>query len=237
MRQNHMKNIILTGASSGIGMAFARRAANSGRILLLGRNEKALKELLKELPGDHAMMRCDVTSLSDCEKAVNHAMKEFGSVDVLVNNAGLGYFDPLAEGKLAEWHHMVDVNVKGILSMLHLCLPSLIEKKGHVINIGSVASHHVFPNSGVYCATKHAVLAISESIRVELMGKVRVTTISPGAVNTDFINKTTNETIHADMKDYFATSMAPDTIAQQIMHALNAPADSVINEILIRPFR
>lgn len=232
-----MKNIIITGASSGIGMAFAKRAAKSSRMLLLGRNEQVLKSLLAELPGEHAMMRCDVTSNEDCSNAVQFALKEFGSVDVLINNAGLGYFDPLAEGKLEEWHHMVDVNIKGILTMLHLSLPSLIKQKGHVINLGSVASHHVFPNSGVYCATKHAVLAISESIRVELMGKVRVTTISPGAVNTDFINKTTNETIHADMKEYFATSMSPDTIAQQIMHVINAPADSVINEIIIRPFR
>jgi len=232
-----MSNIIITGASSGIGMALAHQAAKEHRLMLLGRNEKVLKELLAALPGNHRMSICDVTQLEDCKNAVALAQKELGPIDVLINNAGLGYFDPLDQGKLEDWHHMVDVNVKGILSMLHLCLPDLISRQGHIINLGSVASHHVFPDSGVYCATKHAVLAISESIRIELMGKVRVTTISPGAVNTDFINKTHNEDIHAKMKEYFATSMKPETIAKQIMHALNAPKDSVINEILIRPFR
>jgi NADP-dependent 3-hydroxy acid dehydrogenase YdfG len=121
--------------------------------------------------------------------------------------------------------------------MFHGCLPHLLESRGHVVNIGSVASHHVFPDSGVYAATKHALFAISESIRVELMGKVRATTISPGAVNTDFINKTTNEELHSKMKDYFASAMNPDSIAIQIMNAIMAPEDSVISEIIVRPFR
>ena len=232
-----MKRIIITGATSGIGMAVAKQAAKDHKLLLLGRNVEVLEKLKTELVGEHKVMACDVTDVAQCNAAIAGAKSRFGGVDVLINNAGLGYFDPLVSGNLDQWHHMVDVNIKGVLNMFHGCLPHLLETKGHVVNIGSVASHHVFPDSGVYAATKHALFAISESIRVELMGKVRVTTISPGAVNTDFINKTTNEELHGKMKDYFATAMNPDSVALQIMNAITAPADSVVNEIILRPFR
>ncbi|MDA0973195.1 MAG: SDR family oxidoreductase [Bacteroidetes bacterium] len=232
-----MKRIIITGATSGIGMAVAKQAAKDHKLLLLGRNVEVLEKLKTELVGEHKVMACDVTDVAQCNAAIAEAKSGFGGVDVLINNAGLGYFDPLVSGNLDQWHHMVDVNIKGVLNMFHGCLPHLLETKGHVVNIGSVASHHVFPDSGVYAATKHALFAISESIRVELMGKVRVTTISPGAVNTDFINKTTNEELHGKMKDYFATAMNPDSVALQIMNAITAPADSVVNEIILRPFR
>ncbi len=232
-----MKRIIITGATSGIGMAVAKRASKDHKLLLLGRNVEVLERLKTELGGEHKVMACDVTDVAQCNAAIAEAKSRFGGVDVLINNAGLGYFDPLVSGNLDQWHHMVDVNIKGVLNMFHGCLPHLLESKGHVVNIGSVASHHVFPDSGVYAATKHALFAISESIRVELMGKVRVTTISPGAVNTDFINKTTNEELHGKMKDYFATAMNPDSVALQIMNAITAPADSVVNEIILRPFR
>jgi NADP-dependent 3-hydroxy acid dehydrogenase YdfG len=232
-----MKRIIITGATSGIGMAVAKQAAKDHKLLLLGRNVEVLEKLKTELVGEHKVMACDVTDVAQCNAAIAEAKSRFGGVDVLINNAGLGYFDPLVSGNLDQWHHMVDVNIKGVLNMFHGCLPHLLETKGHVVNIGSVASHHVFPDSGVYAATKHALFAISESIRVELMGKVRVTTISPGAVNTDFINKTTNEELHGKMKDYFATAMNPDSVALQIMNAITAPADSVVNEIILRPFR
>jgi NADP-dependent 3-hydroxy acid dehydrogenase YdfG len=132
---------------------------------------------------------------------------------------------------------MIDTNIKGILNFLHFALPELKKNIGHVINVGSIASHHVFPNSGVYSATKHAVFAISESIRVELMGQVKVTTISPGAVNTNFINVTTNEELLASYKEYFESSMHASTIAKQIKHALEVEDNAVINEIIVRPFR
>ena len=132
---------------------------------------------------------------------------------------------------------MVDINIKGVLNCLHAALPSLRTNKGHVVNVGSVASHQVFPNSGVYCATKHAVLAISQSIQIELKGIVKITTISPGPVDTDFINKTTNEVLHDEMKDYFATALRPMDVAREIKHAIESSDSVVINEILLRPFR
>jgi NADP-dependent 3-hydroxy acid dehydrogenase YdfG len=233
-----MKNVIITGASSGIGMALAQSLSKRGdRLVIAGRNKDRLSELSATLECEHYIHVGDVTDAADCKSMIETAVSKFGSLDILVNNAGLGFFDPLAEGSLEDWHTMVDVNVKGVLNCLHPALPHLISSAGHVINLGSVASHQVFPNSGVYCATKHALFAISESIRVELSGKVKVTTVSPGAVNTDFINKTTNEKLHAEMKDYFATAMRPENIADQIVHALNAPAGVAISEILLRPFR
>lgn len=233
-----MKNIIITGASSGIGGALAKELDNGNyRMILSGRNRQRLDDLAAGLKCENVVQVCDVTDYSQCKELVMTCIDKWGSVDVLVNNAGLGFFDPLEEGNIDQWHTMVDVNVKGVLNCIHSALPSLKEKKGHVINIGSIASHHVFPNSGVYCATKHALFGISESIRVELSGKVKVTTVSPGAVDTDFINKTTNEQLHADMKDYFATAMRPRSIAVQIKHAIESPEDSVVNEIIVRPFR
>ena len=162
-------------------------------------------------------------------------IEELECLDVVLNNAGLGVFDPVGESKIEDWHMMIDVNIKGLLNVTHITLPILRSNKGHLINVGSVASHNVFPNSGVYCATKHAVLAISESIRLELANEVRVTTISPGAVNTPFIDQTTNEDLLKDYKAYFAAGMSPEIIAEQISWAIQAPKDVVLSEIMIRP--
>ncbi len=233
-----MKNVIITGASSGIGEALALALDGGGyRLLLSGRNIERLEALSAKLSCEHEIQVCDVTDSAACAAMINNSKEQWGCLDILINNAGLGFFDPLDKGSLEQWHTMVDVNIKGVLNCLHPALPFLIDSNGHIVNIGSVASHQVFPNSGVYCATKHALLAISDSLRIELNGKVRATTVSPGAVNTDFINKTTNKKLHADMKDYFASAMDPSSIAIQIKHAIESPADCVVNEIIVRPFR
>lgn len=237
-KEMRMKNVIITGASSGIGMATAKRL-DSGhyRMVLAGRNRDKLDELSSKLQCEHFIHQGDVRDYDDCAAMVKSCVDRWGSVDVLINNAGLGYFDPLISGKIEEWHNMVDINIKGVLNCLHAALPSLKENNGHVINLGSVSSHFVFPDSGVYSATKHALLAISESIRIELRGDIKVTTISPGPVDTDFVNKTSNVEIRENMKDYFATGLRPDDIAAQIQHVIEAPVSVVINEIIVRPFR
>lgn len=232
------KNIILTGASSGIGESTARLLALAGhRLLLIARNEARLDALVAQCGNRTEKVVCDVRDYAALQQAIAQFEARHGSVDVLINNAGLGFFDGIATGKIEEWHEMVDTNVKGLLNGLHAALPFLIESKGHIINMGSVASHLVFPNSGVYCATKHAVFAISESIRMELPDKVRVTTISPGSVNTPFVDKTTNPEMLKEYKNYFAAGMSPDLIAEQVMHAINCPPGSVISEIVVRPSR
>lgn len=233
-----MKNILITGASSGIGAATARMLHAKGYQLgLLARNTERLNELAGEL-GDRCMvLTCDVTRYDDVKKSILAFTGACGPLDVLINNAGLGYFDTLVGGKIEEWHTMVDVNVKGVLNCIHVALPSLIEARGLVINIGSLASHQVFPNSGVYCATKHALIAISDSLRLELPDKLRVTTISPGSVDTPFIHSTSNAQMLEQYKDYFAAGLRPEMIAQQILHAIEASSGGVISEIIIRPNR
>ncbi len=233
-----MKNIIITGASSGIGEAVARKLALSNhQLLLIARNEKKLLKLQEELGAKVEIAVCDVRDHNLIGEKINDIKSKWGQIDVLINNAGIGFFDPLSDGHLEQWHEMIDTNVKGLLNCIHAALPYLIASKGQIINIGSVGAHQVFPNSGVYCATKHAVLAISESIRIELADKVRVTTISPGSVNTSFIDSSTNKSMLDQYKDYFATGLSPDLVADQILHAINCPIESVISEIIIRPSR
>lgn len=232
-----MKTILITGASSGIGRATARLLSDKGYNVSLGaRNIRKLQEF-EETP-NVSVFPVDVREYDQVRNWVEFSMAQFGTVDALINNAGLGFFDPLTSGKIDEWHEMVDTNVKGVLNCIHASLPLLLKSDDpRVINIASVAAHAVFPNSGVYCATKHAVLAISDSLRTELAAKIKTTTISPGAVNTAFIDSTTNETLHNDLKDYFASGMSPNLIARQILHVLQTPSDAVISEIIIRPHR
>jgi NADP-dependent 3-hydroxy acid dehydrogenase YdfG len=233
-----MKNILITGASSGIGASTARLLHAKGfRLGLMARSTDKLNALASELGDRCLVLTCDVTRYEEVQNAIHKFMDAFGVIDVLINNAGLGYFDTLVGGKIEEWHTMVDVNVKGVLNCIHVALPSLIEARGLVINLGSLASHQVFPNSGVYCATKHALIAISDSLRLELPDKLRVTTISPGSVDTPFINSTSNEQMLEQYKDYFAAGLRPEMIAKQILHAIESSEGGVISEIIIRPNR
>jgi NADP-dependent 3-hydroxy acid dehydrogenase YdfG len=230
------KNIFITGGTSGIGKATAALAASHGhRVFITGRDEAKTKALVEELNlSGYAIT--DVIDTTGVNNAVAKAVETLGGLDVVLNNAGLGIFDPLEEAKLEDWHYMVDVNVKGLLSVVHTTLPHLIKSNGQMINLGSIASHFVFPNSGVYCATKHAVFAISESLRTELSKKIRVTTISPGSVNTPFVEQTKNEDLLQNLRPSFAAGMPVEWIAEQIVHAIEVPKGVNVSEIIMRPF-
>jgi NADP-dependent 3-hydroxy acid dehydrogenase YdfG len=231
------KRILITGATSGIGEATFKHAVNNGHVVFItGRNEEILKRLAEENPGTF-YFKTDVTNAEDVKKLLDEVMEKMGGIDVLLNNAGIGIFDKLIDSKLEDWHTMIDVNVKGVLNMLYYFLPILIESNGHVINLGSVASHHVFPESGVYCATKHAVLAISESLRAELSKKIRITTISPGSVNTPFIHQTKNKELLSKFKPSFESGMPVEWVASQIINAIEVDDGVNISEIIIRPFQ
>lgn len=228
--------IFITGASSGIGKAAAEKLASQGhRLIITARRKDRLMELQKNYPDLVLPIELDVQDSAAVKAAIEAGVEHFGQLDVLVNNAGLGYFDPLVEGSIEQWDTMIDTNIKGLLYCIHAALPHLIASMGHIVNLGSVASHNVFANSGIYCATKHAVWAISESIRTELADKVRVTTISPGSVNTEFVDQTTNKELLKNYKPYFAAGMTSELIADQIAWAVNAPKNAVITEIMIRP--
>ncbi|MFM7619675.1 MAG: SDR family oxidoreductase [Bacteroidota bacterium] len=231
------RKILITGATSGIGRATAELAAKNGHELFLsGRNKTALSELSKELNAS-GFFAADVVHAEEVSNLVYEAQKTLGEIHVLLNNAGLGIFDPLESARLEDWHTMIDVNIKGVLNVLHATLPHLIQSKGHLINLGSLASHYVFPNSGIYCATKHAVFAISESVRTELAKKIRVTTISPGSVNTPFVEQTKNNDLLDQLRPSFAAGMPVEWVAQQIVNAIEVPEGVNVSEIIMRPFR
>ena len=233
--------VFLTGASSGIGASIVRLLAAQGHhVFATARRQDRLEQLKEECSRSgaagtvipHALDVLDTEAHAD---AVQRCVTELGGIDVAIPNAGLGVFSPLDQADLNDWHHMVDVNVKGVLTTLHTCLPHLMESKGLVIHIGSVASRNVFPNSGVYCATKHAVFALGESIRQDLKSQVASTTICPGAVNTDFIEQTRDATLLDQYRPGFKTGMHPDFVARQVLHAMESRGHGIISDITIRP--
>ena len=234
------KVIIITGASSGLGEATARRLAKNGaKLMLAARREEHLQNLVNEIEQDVGTAKyqlTDVTNRSEVEALVKATQEAYGKVDVLVNNAGLMPLSPLAATKVAEWEKMVDVNIKGVLYGVAAVMPIMQEQKsGHIINISSVAGHKVFPGGAVYCATKFAVKAISEGIRLESDGIIRSTNISPGAVATELANSITHEETAKGMDAIYDIAIDADAIARAITYAIEQPDDVDVNEIIIRP--
>ncbi len=231
------QRIFLTGASSGIGAATARLLAQKGhRLILISRDLSAMKTWAESFENNQVLVHeGDTTDAESMRLAAQEMMDRWGGIDVCIPNAGVGVFSPLSEAKLSDWHRMVDVNIKGVLNSIHACLDALLENKGQVIQIGSVAARSVFPNSGVYCATKHAVLALSESLRIEFRDRLAVTTINPGAVNTAFIDQTTNTELRESYRPTFDQGMAPDFIADAILLAIESKGRGIFSEMTVRP--
>ncbi len=231
------KVVVITGASSGIGEATAMKLYQAGAKLILGaRRADRLEELKDRLGSNARSFIVDVTDPDQVKRMMDYTIKEFGGIDVLINNAGVGHLGPLAETPLSEWLNMVDVNVKGLLSCIHAALPQLIDRKGHIINLASVAAHDVFPEAVVYCATKHAVNAITIGFRKEFRDKVKITNISPGAVATEFVN----HTHHQEKRQHFSkvfdgVVLQSEDIADAIHQVLTLPEHVIINEMIIRP--
>jgi len=234
------KVVVITGASSGLGEATARRLAREGARLVLGaRRLDRLKALAEELSlGEDAVVRTDVTSAEQVQHLVDHAVRRHGRIDVLLNNAGLMPHSPLERLKIADWDRMVDVNIKGVLYGIAAALPYMKEQKsGHIINVSSVAGHLVRPGAVVYCATKHAVRVISEGLRQEVKPyNIRSTIISPGAVATELPDSITEADIAEGIKDFYAQyAISADSFANMVAFALSQPEDVDVNEILFRP--
>ena len=241
MTNNTPLRIWITGASSGIGQACALTLAKAGhRVWASARSTDKLEALAQQAAAASGTIQphpCDVTSPESVRACAEAMTEAWGGIDVVIPNAGIGYFNPLQEAPLQEWHAMIDVNISGVLSTLHAALPSLLENKGQVINIGSLAARQVFPNSGVYCATKHAVLALSESLRTEFRNDLAVTTINPGAVNTPFIDRTTNDELRANYRPQFDDGMEADYVADAVLFAVESRGRGVVSELTIRPDR
>jgi len=232
------KSVIITGASSGIGAATAKRLAEAGaQVMLAARREDRLKQLADEIGPNAAWRVTDVTSHKDMLALGQEAIKAFGKVDVIVNNAGIMPLSPLANRRVDEWDRMIDVNIKGVLYGIDAVLPHMLERKdGHVINVSSVAGLMTNPTSAVYSGTKHAVKAISEGLRKETAGVIRVTTIYPGKVNTELGLSIKDPDVLAGIGDRFNyTGLVGGDIAEAIHFAIASPRNMVLNDIVIRP--
>jgi NADP-dependent 3-hydroxy acid dehydrogenase YdfG len=240
MSKTEDKVVIITGASSGLGEATARILAKNGaKLMLAARREERLKELVAEIQKDGGTAKyqvTDVTDRSQVEALVKATHEAYERIDVLVNNAGLMPLSPLDETKVDEWDKMVDVNIKGVLYAIAAVLPIMRQQKsGHIINLSSVAGHKVFPGGTVYCATKFAVKAISEGIRLESNGEIRSTNISPGAVDTELTNTISHEETAKNVNQLYSVAIDSDAIARAITFAIEQPDDVDVNEMIIRP--
>ena len=235
------KTVLITGATSGIGLACARKfAANGDRLILTGRNEQRLNDISNELKGQGTevlTLRFDVRDRDKAKEAVAALPSEWQTIDVLVNNAGLALgLEPEYEGRFDDWETMIDTNVKGLLTMTRLIVPGMVERNsGHIINIGSVAGDAAYAGGNVYCATKAAVKALSDGLRIDVADTaIRVTNLKPGLVETNF----SNIRFHGD-NDRAANvykgikPLTGDDIADVAVYASNAPAHVQIAEVLI----
>ncbi|AEE20605.1 NADP-dependent 3-hydroxy acid dehydrogenase YdfG [Dokdonia sp. Hel_I_63] len=237
------KTIIITGASSGIGEATAHKLASHGaNVVLMARSEDKLQELQKAITdngGKAIVATGDVTSKEDFDKGVAAAVKEYGKVDGLINNAGLMPLSFVEKLKTDEWMQMVDVNIKGVLNGVAAVLPELKKNKGgHIINISSMAAHRYFPGGAVYCATKSAVKMFSEGLRQELAPEygINVTSIEPGAVSTSLTETITDEDVKEMMEGMQEmTTLEAEDIASAIYYSLSQPARVNINDVYIVP--
>ncbi|PBC51612.1 MULTISPECIES: SDR family oxidoreductase [Rhodococcus] len=234
------KVVLITGASSGIGEATARKLAADGHHVFIGaRRTERLEHLVQEIGdanGGAAFRKLDVTDLADVQSFVETARERFGRVDVVVNNAGVMPLSPLAALNIDEWNRMLDVNVRGVLNGIAAALPVMrAQGNGHFVNIASVGAYEVVPTAAVYCATKFAVRAISEGLRQESSGDVRVTVVSPGVTESELADSISDDMAREDMKAYRAVALPAAAIANAIAFAIDQPADVDVNEIVVRP--
>ncbi|KAK0366515.1 hypothetical protein LTR94_003087 [Friedmanniomyces endolithicus] len=235
------KVIAITGASSGIGEGTARLLAARGAKLMLGarRTDRlaALADELNAAGGQVAFRALDVTDRADVEAFIAATEAEFGRIDVLVSNAGLMPLSRFDSLKVEEWDRMIDVNFRGVLHGIAAALPRFkAQGSGHFVNISSIGGYRVWPTCGVYSATKYAVRAISDGLRME-HDDIRVTIVSPGVVESELASTITEAGAAAAMEDFRAIALTPDAIARAIAYAVEQPDDVDVNELIVRPVR
>ena len=237
-----MKTILITGATSGIGLAAAKKLAKSkNQLILCGRRQRKLDEISSELSKtSNILSLCfDVSEKNEVTKLLDNLPEGFSSIDILINNAGNAHgMDTIQDGSLEDWDNMIDSNVKGLLYVSRIIIPKMIEKQsGHIINIGSLAGREVYEKGNIYCATKHAVNAISKAMRIDLNKTgIKVSEINPGLVETDFSNvrfKGDNNRAKKVYQGYKA--LQSDDIADILEFVINRPSHVNIADILVLP--
>lgn len=234
------KVVLITGGSTGIGAEVARLLASQGaQVAIAARRKDKLDDVVATIEAAGGTARAyslDVTDKKQVEAVVAATVADFGKLDVLINNAGLMPIRPMAEVNTDEWDAMIDVNLKGTLYGIAAALPRFIaQESGHIINLSSVAGVKVFaPGGTVYSGTKFAVSAISEGLRQEVGDKIRVTSIAPGAVESD-LKHSTSGTARATVLEFYEKAIPAASVARAIAFAIEQPADVDINDIVLRP--
>ncbi len=236
--------VLITGATAGIGKSTAEIFAKNGHELILtGRRKERLESLKSELESKYKVkvstLNYDVRNNSEVESAINSLGAKAEQIDLLVNNAGLAAgLSSIQDGSLDHWERMIDTNIKGLLYMTRLIAKKMVNsKKGHIINIGSIAGKEVYANGNVYCATKHAVDALNKAMRIDLLPyNIKVTAINPGMVETEFsIVRFDGDAEKAKNVYKGLEPLHPEDIAETIYWAATRPAHVNINDIVIMP--
>ncbi len=236
------KTVLITGATSGIGKATAELLAEKGFILILcGRRQERLDALRSKLAKKAKVttLNFDVRDREAVFKAIDALPKEFSTIDVLINNAGNAHgLDVIDEGSLDDWDAMLDINVKGLLYVSKAILSQMVERKsGHIINIGSTAGKEVYPKGNVYCASKHAVDAINQGMRIDLNEHgIRVGAINPGLVETEFSKVRFKGDLERAEKVYQGYQpLKPEDVAEIIVFAITRPPHVNIADLVVMP--
>jgi NADP-dependent 3-hydroxy acid dehydrogenase YdfG len=243
------KTILITGATSGFGEATARRFAAEGwRVIITGRRKERLEALRKELEGLHGQvegppivhpLHFDVRDNDEVQRAINSLPTDWKDIDLLVNNAGLAAgLAPIQEGDLDDWNTMLDTNVKGLLHVSRAVIPGMIARgRGHIVNIGSIAGKEVYPRGNVYCASKHAVDALTKAMRQDLLPHgIKVTQIAPGLAETEFSLVRFKGDAQKARQVYLGLEpLHADDIADLIHFAATRPPHVCINDLVVMP--
>ena len=238
------KIVLITGATSGIGKACAIKfAQNNYYLIITGRRKEILNKLADDFVRKYKVevlpLNFDVRDREQVKANIDSLPDSWKKIDVLINNAGLAVgLDPIQEGDIDDWERMIDTNIKGLLYVSRVVMPLMIKnKKGHIINIGSIAGKETYPKGNVYCATKHAVDSLTKAMRIDLLEYgIKVTQISPGAVETEFSIvrfKGDKETIGKVYKDF--TPLKAEDVAEVVYYVTTLPKHVNINDMLIMP--
>jgi len=237
------KIALITGATSGIGKSTAYKfAENNYNLIITGRRKERLEKISKDLEKQYGIkvlpLAFDIRVFDEVKKAIESLPEGWKTIDVLINNAGLAAgLETIQEGKLDNWERMIDTNIKGLLYISKMIMPLMINRnKGHIINIGSIAGKEVYPKGNVYCATKHAVDALTKAMRIDLLPhNIKVTQIAPGAVETEFSIVRLGDEKAAEKVYEGYEPLHPEDIAEVCYYVTTTPDHVNINDLLIMP--
>ncbi|MFP4041724.1 MAG: SDR family NAD(P)-dependent oxidoreductase [Bacteroidales bacterium] len=233
---------LITGATAGIGYATALKLAENGfNLIITGRREERLKKLKSEIENKHNIkiysLCFDIRNKDEVFNTIDGLPDEWKNIDILVNNAGLAAgLETIQEGDIEDWERMIDTNVKGLLYITRKVAPYMVDKeKGHIINVGSIAGKEVYKNGNVYCATKHAVDALTKGMRIDMLHKnIKVTQIAPGMVETEFsLVRFKGDKEKAEKAYQGFTPLTGDDVAEIILFAVTRPPHVNLNDIVI----